>query len=356
MIEYHRGETAVLYPEDRDEMTVSGTERRLVSGVMMNLYEAIGVRRSVRKYRRKMITDSMRERILRYFDETLRLDDTIPVEAEILDNTARNAPVRGLIRTEAPYFLAVWSGEKEGYAENAGYILEQVALYLECHGLGSCFFGLLHPVMKDRGGKRFVMLLGFGYPEGRLTRDSLRADRIPLRKLCLFRNDPPDPVRKVLLAARLAPSALNFQPWRFAVNGSCVHILEENNLETKLVGKTMTEVSMGIMLAHMMIAADEMWLSMDMKKDEASALRLDLRGLKMKNLRYVRTILFRQEEERLPEEKMPDKQIPEEKPTEEKTPDKQMPEEQPADEKTPDKQMPEKKPADETTPEENEDI
>ncbi|SET87781.1 Putative TM nitroreductase [[Clostridium] aminophilum] len=326
MIEYHRGETAVSCPERGDETTMSGTERRLVSEIMMNLYEAIGVRRSVRKYRRKMITDSMRERILRYFDETLRLDDSIPVEAEILDNTAHNAPVRGLLRTEAPYLLSVWSGEKDGYAENVGYILEQVALYLECHGLGSCFLGALHPVVQDRGSKKFVMLLGFGYPEGRLTRESLRAKRFPLRKLCLFRNDPPDPVRKVLLAARLAPSALNFQPWRFVVNGSCVHILEENNLETKLVGKSMTEVGMGIMLAHMMIAADEMWLSMDMKKDEAAALRLDLRGLKMKNLRYVRTVLFRQEEEKTLEEKNP-----EEMPAEEKLPEEKDPEKQPAE-------------------------
>lgn len=44
---------------------------------MMNLYEAIGCRHSVRKYTDREVTEKLRGQILSYFDKTSRLNDRI---------------------------------------------------------------------------------------------------------------------------------------------------------------------------------------------------------------------------------------------------------------------------------------
>ena len=54
---------------------------------MMNLYEAIGCRHSVRKYTDREVTEKLRGQILSYFDKTSRLNDRIRVEAVIVDTT-----------------------------------------------------------------------------------------------------------------------------------------------------------------------------------------------------------------------------------------------------------------------------
>ena len=81
---------------------------------MMNLYEAIGCRHSVRKYTDREVTEKLRGQILSYFDKTSRLNDRIRVEAVIFDNTKKKADVHGLWKVDAPYYLAIYSDQEEG--------------------------------------------------------------------------------------------------------------------------------------------------------------------------------------------------------------------------------------------------
>ena len=69
---------------------------------MMNLYEAIGCRHSVRKYTDREVTEKLRGQILSYFDKTSRLNDRIRVEAVIFDNTKKKADVHGLWKVMLP--------------------------------------------------------------------------------------------------------------------------------------------------------------------------------------------------------------------------------------------------------------
>ena len=82
---------------------------------MMNLYEAIGCRHSVRKYTDREVTEKLRGQILSYFDKTSRLNDRIRVEAVIFDNTKKKADVHGLWKVDAPYYLAIYSDQEEGW-------------------------------------------------------------------------------------------------------------------------------------------------------------------------------------------------------------------------------------------------
>ena len=111
---------------------------------MMNLYEAIGCRHSVRKYTDREVTEKLRGQILSYFDKTSRLNDRIRVEAVIFDNTKKKADVHGLWKVDAPYYLAIYSDQEEGCERNAGYLMEQMVLYMTAKGLGTC--GLFLPM------------------------------------------------------------------------------------------------------------------------------------------------------------------------------------------------------------------
>ena len=139
---------------------------------MMNLYEAIGCRHSVRKYTDREVTEKLRGQILSYFDKTSRLNDRIRVEAVIFDNTKKKADVHGLWKVDAPYYLAIYSDQEEGCERNAGYLMEQMVLYMTAKGIGTCYLGSVQPAQKVRGGKRCLMMVAFGYPEGKLYRES----------------------------------------------------------------------------------------------------------------------------------------------------------------------------------------
>ena len=187
---------------------------------MMNLYEAIGCRHSVRKYTDREVTEKLRGQILSYFDKTSRLNDRIRVEAVIFDNTKKKADVHGLWKVDAPYYLAIYSDQEEGCERNAGYLMEQMVLYMTAKGLGTCYLGSVQPAQKVRGGKRCLMMVAFGYPEGKLYRESPLAKRLPLNELCIFKEEAGEQMKTILRAARLAPSAMNTQPWRFRARAS----------------------------------------------------------------------------------------------------------------------------------------
>lgn len=251
---------------------------------MMNLYEAIGCRHSIRKYAEREVTEKLREQILSYFEKTSRLNDRIRVEAVILDNTKKKADVHGLWKVDAPYYLAVYSDSEEGCERNAGYLMEQMVLYMTAKGLGTCYLGGVQPKQKVLGGKKYLMMVAFGYPEGRLYRESPLAKRLPLNELCIFKEEAGEQMKTILRAARLAPSAMNTQPWRFIVYSDRIYVFA---LKTRLPGKnirTMREFSIGIMLSHIMLAAEELWMELNTETEEQFALK------SYKNGDYVATI------------------------------------------------------------------
>ena len=153
----------------------------------MYLYEAISCRHTVRRYLEKKVPEELRRQILRFFDSTERLDDHLAAEAVISDREEKKGRGKGRFRRRdsgAPQLLTVYSAAGSLAEKNAGYILEQVALYLVCKGLGSRILGGEAGAGRARNGKRAVASMEFGYPDEPLFRESPLAKRLPLRKLC----------------------------------------------------------------------------------------------------------------------------------------------------------------------------
>lgn len=256
----------------------------------MNLYEALYLRKSTRKYVWEPVQADLLAKIGTFYEEVPSLFPGIKTEIGITDNTDRKHAPGGFFGVAAPYYLSLYSEKKDKYEMNAGFICEQLALYMHTLGLGSCFLGSAKVPKKNRnrGELEFVIMMAFGKPEGTLARRSTDAKRLPMQKLCAGPEEPKRVVRELLEAARLAPSAMNTQPWRFVVAQGRIHFFARKQSIELL--SHWDELGFGILFAHVMIAADELWLDVDLIRLE------DISQKEFKNTQYVLSAVIRGEQ------------------------------------------------------------
>ena len=141
-----------------------------------------------------------------------------------------------------PQLITIYSEEVDGYLENIGFLFQQMDLYLQTLGLGVCWLGMgrMNPrTTQQVEGMKFVIMLAFGHPRGDQLRQDLKGFK---RKSMEQITDRPDPR---LEPARLAPSAVNSQPWFFAHEGDTVHVW---------CSKKGSRLDSGIALAHLYVS------------------------------------------------------------------------------------------------------
>ena len=115
--------------------------------------------------------------------------------------------------------------------------------------------------LQSKDGLKRLLVIAFGRAEGKNGTEK-PAKRLPLSSLCVYKDEPGEPVKAILRAARLAPSSFNSQPWRFVVYDNRIHIFSKKYSVEKL--KKWDEVNFGIMFANMMVVAEELWLDVDL--------------------------------------------------------------------------------------------
>lgn len=235
----------------------------------MNLYQMIFKRRSIRKFKKDQIPEQLLKDILYFGDCVSRLHADIQVKMAISENLDGYVPVRGLWKVEAPYYLVFYSEEKEGYLANAGYILEPVLLYMTGKGLGTCYLGNTKVIEPGSVGMKQIIAVAFGYPKTLLYRDPATAKRLPLKELCVFKEEAGESMKNILKAVRLAPSAMNTQPWRFIVYHDRIYIFSCREFLPWSTLVNLREISIGIMLSHLAIAAEEMWMNLKLEAESA---------------------------------------------------------------------------------------
>lgn len=203
----------------------------------MSLEEQIYLRKSCRNYS----DDEIDMNIIHDFMEKVKpLDASIDYRYGILNADEVNIRTRW----SAPYYLALYSEKKEHYLENIGFIFQQLSLYLQSMGIGSCWVGMASPKAKSDD---FVITISFGKSDD-ITRDLSRFKR---RKL----SDISDSEDERLTPARLAPSAINSQPWYFKHAGDGFDVYQQKqNIVKRQVLKKWNPIDVGIALAHMYVA------------------------------------------------------------------------------------------------------
>lgn len=252
------------------------------------MFEAMFVRKSVRDYQMEELDDKTLSQIRSFMSQLKPYRNSIEYKITIIDNTKEDKKLKGMFRVKAPYYLVLSSELKQDYLINAGYVLQQLALYLTAKDIGCCYQGGIQPTqeLKDNLPYEYVIALAFGKGKKSIYRPSNKAKRLPEDRLAVYKEEVDENIKTIMNAAILAPSSLNNQPWRFVVYHNRIHIFcKKSHLFRHTIGD-MKLIDVGIVLANISQAADELWIESTHLKSEVFS------NKELKNTEYVTTVLL----------------------------------------------------------------
>ncbi|MDR1669454.1 MAG: hypothetical protein LBR76_05805 [Oscillospiraceae bacterium] len=204
----------------------------------MTLYEAIFARRSVRKYRENPLGTEVLAEIQNYAASAKQL----PGHSARFETVGGDALKGGI----APYAILAHSGGSDAELVNIGYTLQGVDLYLQSTGYGSVWCGMAAP---REPAPDYRILLGFGETGVPLRSGEGDFKRKKLSDLC-------DTDNAAARAAWLAPSAVNFQPWKLSFEADkAVLRVNVRGIGRVLPGKLYL-FDLGIALKHVELALE----------------------------------------------------------------------------------------------------
>lgn len=253
---------------------------------MNKIAELINKRRSVRTYDGRALDESIKEQLISYAN-TIQNPFNIPVKFKFLDAKKDGLTCPVVSGTE------LYVGGKIENVPNAsvafGYSFEAFVLYAQSLGLGTVWLG----GTMNRSAFEQAMDLGenemmpcatpIGYTAKKMSiretmmRKAIKADeRLPFEEL-FFDGSFDTPLTKEkagefaepLKMVRLAPSAVNKQPWRVVVADHAVHFFLKRSKGFSREGKLdMQMIDMGIALCHFALTAKENGLSINFTQDD----------------------------------------------------------------------------------------
>lgn len=224
-----------------------------------NLYDMIFKRKSIRKYDMKGIESEKLEEIRLFIQGIKPLDNAIKTQFTVIDEDAAKG---GLFSIKAPHYVAVCSEPKGDYLMNAGFMLQQIDLFLAKNGIGACWLGMTKPNKEFalENGMEFIIVLAFGLPAEPLYRTSLAEfKRKSLDEMTNLEGLKENlELTAILEAGRLAPSATNSQPWFFSGTAEAIQFnrLRLNPLKLFIYNK-MNQIDIGICLCHIWMSAEK---------------------------------------------------------------------------------------------------
>ena len=215
---------------------------------MSGIYDSIFVRKSVRKFKKENLSSEQQAAILDFAEKTTPLYPEIKTKVKIVSPSEINT----LMAVKAPHYLLIFSEKKEGDLLNAGFVLQQIDLYLSSQGIGSCWLGVSKPKVTTFDGFEFVIMLAIGASQEPIYRESISDfNRKPLDEI-----SQGEDIR--LEAARLAPSARNGQPWFFVCEDGIIKIYKKKpGGLLNAVFDRLTQIDIGIAMSHLMLASEK---------------------------------------------------------------------------------------------------
>jgi len=209
------------------------------------LYETIFKRKSIRKYESDPLDQSTLEMVR---SEIASLKPMVPgIRTEI--RMLGTDDVKGMFKADAPHYLAIYSEQKEGFAANAGFMLQQLDLFFSASGIGCCWQGGPKPTKKVEpiAGLEFVIILAFGRPAETLHRKSVAEfKRRNLSEISDIKG-----LDDLLEPVRLAPSGVNNQSWYYRGDASRVDAYHAKSMITD----QMNQINVGIGVCHLWLSA-----------------------------------------------------------------------------------------------------
>lgn len=204
----------------------------------MNYKKLISNGKSVREFKNKSIEEKYFNEIESYIKNNKKLLPEINIELKIFSNEDiyeklnKVAGYNGYM-IEAPNYVAMLSDVGQGYIENSGYIGERLILKARALDIDSCWITFKDSdTIKEKlnilSDKEVTAIIALDYAENKNTKNKRGSDRLGIEEIVYMddwgKNASVTELeeRGILDAfsyARMAPSTLNRQPWRFIIDG-----------------------------------------------------------------------------------------------------------------------------------------
>lgn len=234
-------------------------------------YEGIKVRRSRRNYNPKIIPADLLDELKSFVRRANKRfnDARIVVINQNPDEVFKGAiGSYGKIKGAQAYAAFVGDMTSKNVQENLGYLGEAFILEATSFGLSTCWVGgFFRPeIVKEHitdlsPAEKVIAVTPIGYSDENFSiREKLMFGSKPFHKrkdineLCIgSRQEELDPrIITALEAARLAPSAVNRQPWRFTVEGKSIKISVDSDKDSFHLSK---RLDCGIAMLHLEVGA-----------------------------------------------------------------------------------------------------
>lgn len=252
---------------------------------MNNIAELINKRRSVRTYDGRALDESTKEQLLSYAN-AIKNPFNIPVKFKFLDAKKESLTCPVVSGTD------LYVGGKIENGLNAsvsfGYSFEEFVLYALSLGLGTVWLGgtmnrsAFEQAMDLSENEMMPCATPVGYTAKKMSiretmmRKAIKADeRLPFEEL-FFDGSFETPLTKEkagkfaepLEMVRLAPSAVNKQPWRVVLADDTAHFYLKRSKGFGREGKLdMQMIDMGIALCHFVLTSKENGLNVSFVQD-----------------------------------------------------------------------------------------
>ena len=245
----------------------------------MEILDVIRKRRSVRTFDGAPLKEEDAQKILR-FAESVENPYDLPIAWKLLD--AGKEGLTSPVIVGANVFIA-GKLRRVPHAEEAfGYTFEKIVLFAESLGVGTTWIaGTMNRDAFERAvslgdGEAMPCVSPLGYPAKKMSfretlmRKGVKADvRLEFGKLFFdggfdvpLTEEKAGSLNAALEAVRLAPSAVNKQPWRVVVDGNDVRFYEKHNRGfVSDDGWDIQKIDLGIALCHFELAAKASGLS-----------------------------------------------------------------------------------------------
>ncbi len=235
-----------------------------------NWYEAIQIRRSRRNFDSRLIEPQVLAELQEKIDIWNRVYEGARL---VLVNENADKAFKGIIGSYgkvkgAPAYVAFIGDTRDSHMqEKMGYLGEAFVLEATAKGLGTCwvagFFrrNVVENQMSLWGHEKILAITPIGYSmetksieEQVMSGFATEHKRKPLDQLVLGlpQEDWPAWIERALHAARVAPSAVNRQPWRFYVEQDTITLSLDHKINPYGVSK---HLDCGIAMLHIEVAA-----------------------------------------------------------------------------------------------------
>ena len=212
----------------------------------MELEEMIVKRKSVRKYGMNPLSED----VLRLLGDSVKKTES-PFGGKfgfrIIGKSEYDAVTGGRFKIAAPHYLMFYGSGTDDVLRSIGFAGELAALRLAEMDIGTCWLG--GATSKDKlDGEDYVICIAFGEPAEEFRKAASEAKR---KKLGDIAEGYSAEQTALLENVRLAPSAVNLQPWYFKCEGNRIHVFRRRTLISGIAHlKTMQKIDIGIAVSH----------------------------------------------------------------------------------------------------------